>query len=144
MEKENDRNNQSASHNILILDDEKSILSSLKRLLTDESSRIFTAENARDALKLISNNNIAVIITDFSMPGSSGADLLQVIKEREPQCIRVILTGAASADSIPDAIADGVLHCQRFLVKPWDDDQLKLTIKECVEEYEASFKKTEI
>ena len=131
---------KTAEHIILIVDDESSILKALRRALAGENYCIHTAENSQEALDLILTNRFAVIISDFSMPGLSGADLLGIIKEKEPRCIRVMLTGATDAESVPHAIADGILHCQRFIIKPWDDDQIRLTIRECISEYEASCK----
>jgi predicted component of type VI protein secretion system len=49
-----------------------------------------------------------------------------------------MLSGNASTKSVPATIADGILHCQIFISKPWDDDELRKTIRECIAEYEAA------
>ena len=128
---------KTAEHRILIVDDERSILNALTRSLTGENYRILTAES-QEALSLISANRVAVIISDYGMPGISGADLLKMVRKKQPRCIRVMLTGAADIDVVPNEVADGILCCQRFVTKPWDDDQLRLTIRECILQYEAA------
>jgi len=125
-------------HTILIVDDEKSMLKTLRRSLVDENYRILTAENSKEAIELISANNITIVISDFHMPGRSGADFLGIVKREWPKCIRVMLSGAAETDKVPDVIAKDVLNCQRFIFKPWDDDQLRKIIRECMAQYEAS------
>ena len=127
-------------HTILIVDDEKSILNALKRSLSGENYQILTTDNPQEALELLATNQFSVIISDYTMPSMSGADLLSTVRKKEPRCIRVMLTGATEADFVPDEIADGILHCQRFIAKPWDDDQLRLAIRECIVQYEDSGK----
>ena len=129
-------------HTILIVDDEKSILNSLKRSLADEEYRIVTAESPQEALDLISINRFSVIISDYSMPGLSGADLLAIAMKKDPRCVRVMLTGAAETDNVPEQVADSILHCQRFITKPWDDEKLRQIIRECIRQFEASEQQT--
>ena len=125
-------------HTILIVDDEKSILKALKRSLADENYHILTAESSMEALGLISSDNVAIVISDYSMPGGSGADLLSTVKREKPKCIRIMLSGAAETDRVPDVIAKDILNCHRFINKPWDDDQLRQIIKECISQYKTS------
>ncbi len=125
-------------HTILIVDDEKSILKALKRSLADENYCILTAESSMEALRLISSHNVTIVISDYSMPGGSGADLLEAVRRERPKCIRIMLSGAAETDRVPDVIAKDILNCHRFINKPWDDDQLRQIIKECISQYEAS------
>lgn len=129
-------------HTILIVDDEKSILKALKRSLADENYRILTAESSMEALRLISSHNVTIVISDYSMPGGTGADLLQIIMREQPRCIRIMLSGAAETDMVPDEIAETVLNCQRFIFKPWSDYQLKIIIRDCISQYETSCMKT--
>ena len=129
---------KNSEHTILIVDDDRSILKSLKRSLADEEYQIVTAESPQDALDLISTNQFSVIISDYSMPGLSGADLLAIIRKKMPHCIRVMLTGAAETKSVPDQVADNILNCQWFITKPWDDEQMRLTIRKCLQQYETS------
>lgn len=136
-------NNQerSTKHTILIVDDEKSILKAMKRALANEDYNILMAENAIEALELFSNNKIALIISDFKMPGKSGSYLLEVVKKKDPLCIRIMLTGESNTPSIPEEIAKNILHCQEFITKPWDDGDLKLLIKNCLKKYNTDHQK---
>lgn len=128
------------SHPILILlvDDEQSILKAIVRTLRGEGYTIHTADGFESALKLIESNDFAVVISDYNMPVASGADLLGFIQTRNPNCVRIMLSGAAEADSVPEEIAEGILHCHRFLSKPWNDDQLRQIIKQSISEYDAA------
>ena len=128
---------ENAGHTILIVDDEKAILNALKRSLADEKYRIVTTDSPQEALSLISANRFSVIISDYSMPYLSGADLLAIVMKNEPRCIRVMLTGAADTKTVPDQVAENILNCQRFITKPWDDEQLRQTIRECIQQYES-------
>lgn len=127
-----------AQHTILIIDDETLILSALKKSLACEAYQIVTVSDPQEALGLISTNRFSVIMSDYSMPGMSGADLLAFAMEKDPRCIRIMLTGATVAEEVPDQVADSILYCQRFIKKPWDDEQLRQTIRECILQYEAS------
>ncbi len=140
VQQEGRQSDKTIKHTILIVDDEKSILSALKRSLSGENYQIFTADNPQEALELLATNQFSVIISDYTMPSMSGADLLCIVRKKEPRCIRVMLTGATETDRVPDEIADSILHCQRFITKPWDDDQLRLAIRECIVQYEDSGK----
>ena len=131
---------ETTEHTILMVDDEKSILNSLKRLLSGENYQILTADNPQEALGLLATNQFSVIISDYTMPSMSGADLLSIVRKKQPRCIRVMLTGGTETDFVPDEIADSILHCHRLITKPWDDDQLRLAIRECIVQYEDSGK----
>ncbi|MCK4632282.1 MAG: response regulator [candidate division Zixibacteria bacterium] len=129
---------QLADLTVLIVDDEKSVLKALRRSLADENYRILTADTPQKALELLSNNRVAVVISDFNMPGLSGADLLGFVKTKLPRCIRIMLSGAAETDVVPDAVAKDILHCQKFITKPWDDIKLVAMIRECLAQYRSS------
>lgn len=127
-------------HSILIVDDEPSILKALRRALRDEDYTVHTAGNYKETLELVSINTYSVIITDFSMPGICGDDLLGFIRVKCPRCIRLMLSGAAEARPVPGSIANSILNCQKFIAKPWDDEQLRRIIKQCLKDYEAAGK----
>ena len=120
---------------VLIVDDDRSVLKALRRSLADENYRILTTDSTREAIDLLATNRVAVVISDFKMPGMSGADLLAYVEARHPQCIRIMLSGASDTEAVPDSVADGILHCQRFITKPWNDISLAASIRECVAQY---------
>lgn len=111
------------SETILCVDDEPNVLHSLERLFMDDNIDIMTATNAADALDILKNNRIAVIISDNKMPKVTGIDFLQMAKNISPDSVRLMLTAFADAKSAIDAINKGEVY--KFITKPWDDAELK-------------------
>jgi YesN/AraC family two-component response regulator len=122
------------NHTILCVDDEKNILSSLKRLLRKEGYRLLTAPSGAEGLKLLEENSVHLVISDQRMPQMDGTQFLAKVKEGYPDAIRIILTGYTDVDSITESINKG--HVYKFLLKPWNDQSLKLEIKQALEQYD--------
>jgi len=118
---------------ILLVDDERQILSSLKRLLRKEPYRIFTAESGAEGLAVLQKEAIQLILSDQRMPQMTGTELLQKAREISPNTIRVMLSGYAEPEAILGSINEGGVF--RFIAKPWNDDELKTTIRQCLEHY---------
>lgn len=108
---------------ILFVDDESFILQGLKRMLRSLRNEMdfFFAESGEEALNILSEQQISVIVSDMRMPGMDGATLLYTVLEEYPQIIRIMLTGHADDQSILKTIP--VVH--QFLVKPSDPQTLK-------------------
>jgi putative nucleotidyltransferase with HDIG domain len=120
-----------ASHyKILCVDDEPNILSSLKRMLSLEGFEVFTAESGADALKLLAQHPINVIISDMQMPQMNGTELLAKVAQQWPQTMRLMLTGASDVSGAIEAINQGAIY--RYTAKPWNDEELLSTIKSAV------------
>ena len=119
---------------ILCVDDNENILHSLKRLLRKEGYRLLTATNGAEGLKILKENEVHLLISDYRMPGMSGTEFLGKAKEKYPDVLRVILTGYTEVDSITDAINEG--HIYKFFLKPWNDENLKLEIKKALEQHD--------
>jgi two-component system, probable response regulator PhcQ len=120
---------------ILLVDDERNVLESLRRVFMDDPFTVLTAVSAADALELlVSNDNIKVIISDEMMPGVSGAELLASVSNRYPDIIRIMLTGHASLDSAIKAINMGRIY--HFFTKPWNDLELRFSIKAAINKYD--------
>lgn len=118
---------------LLCVDDDENILRSLQRLLRTEHYRVLTASTVQQALDLLASESIQMVMADQRMPDMCGSDLLAKIKIEYPDKLRLILSGFADVASILDAINEGEIY--RFLAKPWNDDELKLTLKQCFETY---------
>ncbi len=116
---------------IMFVDDEQNILNSLMRLFRNEDYEIFTATGGADALKIIEENEIALIISDHRMPEMSGVELLSKVVEVSPDTIRIMLTGYADLEASIDAINKGEVY--RFITKPWKDEELRLTVRQSLE-----------
>lgn len=112
---------------ILFLDDEISILKSLTRLFMDEPYEIFAIDNPAEALKVIEEHEVAVVVSDQRMPEMEGAAFLEKVKEIRPDTVRMILTGHADLDAAVAAVNQGAI-C-RFMTKPWDDLDVKMAVK---------------
>ncbi len=119
---------------ILIVDDDQNIASSLKRSLIDEDYEIVYAQSGEEGLQKLAAYNIQLIISDESMPGMTGTELLSMVKDKYPDIVRIMLTGKASIESAMKAVNQGEIF--RFFTKPWDDVELKLSIRHGLERYE--------
>ena len=120
-------------YTILCVDDEENILHSLKRLLRKEGYRFLTASSGPEGLKALRENEVHLVMSDQRMPGMSGIEFLAKAKEEYPDTIRIILTGFTEVDSITESINKG--HIYKFFLKPWDDQNLRLEIKQVLEQY---------
>lgn len=116
---------------ILFVDDEKNILNSLTRLFRNERYKIFTALSGEQGLKIIEENEISLVVSDQMMPGMTGLDFLAKIKDLSPDTIRIMLTGHADLNATIAAINKGEVY--RFITKPWNEDELLLTIRQSLE-----------
>jgi len=118
-------------YSLLLVDDEPNILSSLGRLLRRERYKLFTASNGDEALAIVDREKIDLIIADGRMPGLSGTELLQKVKAVHPEVVRIILSGYTDAGEVARAINEGEVY--RFILKPWNDDELKITLRRALE-----------
>lgn len=115
---------------ILIVDDEESIRSALRRVLRRDYKLSFAA-SAADALQVLRTERPDVILSDHLMPEMTGLELLKRCRLLYPSMGRVVLTGQAEMSMVISAINEGSVF--RFLTKPWDEDELKLTVHLAVE-----------
>lgn len=121
---------------ILLVDDEAAVRSGLSRALHDPCYRILEAEHPKAALKLLEREKVDVIITDFVMPGMSGLEFLKIVREQFPDTARIMLTGHADLDTAVRAIQEGEIY--RFLAKPCEQLELKVTVHLAVEQLELT------
>ena len=119
--------------NLLCVDDEAGILRSLTRLLRGEEFNIITAGSGAEALDILEQQSVQVLVADQRMPDMNGIDLLERVKNRHPQIVRVVLSGFADIASILEAINKGEVF--RYLGKPWNDEELKTMLRQCFAQY---------
>lgn len=119
---------------ILLVDDEESILSSMKRLLRRDGYCIHTAQSGSEGLAILATAPIGVIVSDQRMPHMSGSEFLREVKARYPETMRIVLSGYTELSSITEAINQGAIY--KFLTKPWDDELLRAHIAEAFEVFE--------
>jgi len=117
---------------ILLVDDEASILSSLKRVLRPKGYVLLTADSGAVGLRLLGENAIDLIISDMRMPEMTGAQFLRKARESYPDVTRILLTGYSEISATISAINEaGVYH---YLQKPWDEQDLLLTVERALEQ----------
>jgi len=119
-------------HTILIVDDEPFITEILTEALSREPYVILTAGSAEDALHLLAQRQVDVIISDEKMPGMSGSEFLAVVRKEYPDTIRMILTGHGSLESAMRAINEGQIY--RFFTKPCNVLDLAMTIRKAIQQ----------
>ncbi|MFH1007725.1 MAG: response regulator [Candidatus Latescibacterota bacterium] len=122
-------------HNILVVDDEPHNLESLRRTFRREYN-VFVAAGGEEGLAIVQQETIALIITDQRMPGLSGIQLLERAMAVYPHAIRIILTAFTDVDALIGAIHTGRVY--RYITKPWDPEELKVTVKRAIELYELT------
>ncbi len=118
----------------MFVDDEVSVLEALKWVFKDEPYRFFAFNNPIDALKKMEETEFAVVIADQLMPEMEGTIFFEKIKQKWPETIRIMITGHVDLDIVLDAINLGNVY--RFIFKPWNERELKLTVKSAVSYYE--------
>jgi DNA-binding NtrC family response regulator len=115
---------------ILFVDDEPNVLLSLTELFRDE--RPYTAQRAKDALEILRKHpEIDVIVTDQRMPTMTGVEFLREAKKINPIAIRILLTGYSDLNEVLGSVNTGEVY--RYILKPWDVDKLRSTIKLALE-----------
>ncbi len=119
-------------YGILIVDDESAILESLEFTLGSEY-RVFTAQTGGEGLEILEREDIALVIADQVMPGMTGVEFLEKVIEINPAAIRMMLTGYADMASLIRAINDGRIY--RYIAKPWEPDELRVSVKRSLEAF---------
>ena len=115
------------SPTLLLVDDEPNILSSLRRLLRNEGYKLHLANSGEEALETLKHEQIDLVVSDGRMPGMSGTELLKRIKSLYPDTLRIILSGYTDVGELAKAINEGEAY--RYILKPWNDEELKLTFR---------------
>lgn len=114
-------------NNLLVIDDEPSILSSLRRQFR-RNYDVHIANSAKEGLELMKKHPIQVIISDQRMPGMSGGEFFTQVKHEYPDATRLLLTGYADIQAVIEAINDGNIY--RYITKPWDPVELDTIVRE--------------
>ena len=122
-------------YGILVVDDEDAILESIELTLGAEY-RVFTAQSAEQGLAILDREEIALVISDQVMPGMRGVEFLEKVIERNPRAIRILLTGYSDMPSLVRAINEGRIY--RYIAKPWEPDELRISVKRGLEVYALS------
>jgi response regulator RpfG family c-di-GMP phosphodiesterase len=113
---------QEAQFTLLCVDDDPSVLNALRRLLTIQGYRLFTAASGPEGLDILRNTPVDLVVSDMKMPGMNGAQFLEQVKVHSPDTIRILLTAYPDLHSTVTAINQAGIY--RYIEKPWDNDVL--------------------
>jgi DNA-binding NtrC family response regulator len=117
---------------VLIVDDEEMVAASIQTFLELETSyRVLTSTSPVAALDSFLDDEIDVVVADFMMPVMDGVEFLKRVRAARPETTRVLLTGYADVQNAIRAINEAGLYY--YLQKPWDNEHLKLIIRNGIE-----------
>ena len=117
---------------ILIVDDEKNYLVVLEALLSPEGYEIVTSEKAQEALRVIQEADVDLVLTDMKMPGMSGMELLEEAKKIKPEVPVIMMTAYGTIEMAVEAMKK---HAYDYITKPFRNEELKLTIRKALDNY---------
>jgi len=119
-------------YSVLFADNDQSFLSAFRRLFLNEPEiEIFTARNSKEALESLSQSGIDLVVADQQLEQMSGAEFLHLTEEKYPDVLRMLLVTASEVEVAVRLVNDGEIY--RFLAKPWNEEELKITIKKGLE-----------
>jgi response regulator RpfG family c-di-GMP phosphodiesterase len=119
---------------MMIVDKEPADLRRLERLF-GPTYQVLCATSGEEALRLLAQHDVALLITDQPLPCMTGTELLEQAARLRPHMVRLILTAHADAEALADAINRGQVY--RYAKKPWDDEDLRLTVVRALQHYEV-------
>ena len=114
-------------HVVLVVDDEVAVRNALVRTLRKEPWRVLVAASAREGLSILGETKVDLVISDHRMPEMTGLDFLKRVRAEYPDTVRIMLTGQADMDTVIAAINEGEIY--RFITKPWNDEDLRITLR---------------
>jgi response regulator RpfG family c-di-GMP phosphodiesterase len=126
---------------ILYVDDEMNNLISFKAVFRIKYN-ILTAISGEEAIKILRNNTVNIIITDQRMPQMTGVEFLESILNEYPDPIRILLTGYADMNAVIDAVNKGKIF--HYLSKPWNEEELDMTILRAYDVYTQKMNEREV
>jgi len=110
---------------VLIVDDEQDIRDASERILSRVGYQIQKASNGNEALDILNNNSIDIVLLDLKMPGMDGMEVLAKIRERNKEIQIIVITGYATVETAIEAMKQGAYD---FIPKPFEPDQLRIVV----------------
>ena len=117
---------------ILAVDDEPNVVRAVKRTLESADYRVITANGADEADSILAVEPVDLIVSDQKMPGRSGIEFLEATVSKYPDVVRILLTGYADLETAMRAVNSGCVY--KFLLKPWQNEDLFVTVKRALEQ----------
>ena len=122
------------TYKIMIVDDEPANLRTLERLFRP-NYQVVTAPSGAEALALLDQHDVALLISDQRMPAMTGIELMVKTVAIRPQMVKILLTGYTDVGALIEALNSGLVY--RYLTKPWNNDDLRTTVTRALEHYES-------
>lgn len=120
---------------VLFVDDEPNVLNSIRRATVGEPFEALFANNGQEALKIIIEQTISVIVTDMRMPGMDGLSLIKQVKDLSPKTIRIVLSGYTQLSQVIATVNQGEIY--HFIPKPWEmEEQLLVVVRQAIARYQ--------
>ncbi len=116
---------------ILIVDDDQQVARAMQRVFALHGLNAVAAASGGEALELLAQLEIPVLLTDNRMPGMSGIELARLVKELHPATVRIMITGYSDVETTIRAINEGAVF--KFVTKPWEDQHLCATVTEALQ-----------
>ncbi len=126
------------THNILIVDDEKSIVFSLKAALKKEGYIVKSADSPSEAIKIFEPGVFQVIISDYNMPGMNGIEFLTKIREIDPEVVFILMTAYGSEKLAIEAMKRGAYD---YFSKPFDIEEMRVIVAKACERFSLAYEK---
>ena len=120
-------------YKIMIVDDEPVNLRTLERLFRRDH-QVVTAQSGAEALTMLQHHDVALLISDQRMPEMTGIELMKNTVALRPQMVKILLTGYTDVSALIEAINCGLVY--RYLTKPWNNDDLSMTVSRALKHYE--------
>lgn len=118
------------SHNVLVVDDEPKLCDLLSSALSQNRIQVFTASNGLQALEVLEQEDIDLVISDWRMPGMDGPQLLAEIKQRYPNLPVIVMTAYSTVKNAVQSIRNGAYD---YIAKPFDIDELDITVSKALQ-----------
>lgn len=122
-------------YKIMIVDDEPANLRTLARLF-HQDYHLVTATSGAEALTLVEQHDVALLISDQRMPEMTGIELMRSTVAIRPHMVRILLTGYTDVEALIDSINSGLVY--RYMTKPWNNDELRAVVSKGLKYYELS------
>lgn len=124
-------------HTLLLIDDDPDVLATLRRTFR-KGYKALTANNGEEAIAVLDTESVDLIICDQRMPGITGDQVLQHALSKQPQAIRILLTGYADIEALMTCVNEA--HIYKYVTKPWEPNDLNLTVTRALESYDLKRK----
>jgi len=129
------------TYKMLIVDDEAVNLRLLERLFSRDYDCL-TASSGPEAIRMLEQHDVAILLSDQRMPEMTGIELLRLTSRSRPHMVRILLTGYTDVEVLEEAINSGLVYM--YVTKPWNNEALKLKVSRACDHYESNKKSSSL